>query len=398
MTKLQESLPTQRIQKITQINPKLFRISFQTEQDYNSALKHYRDLIIPGSTLEPPRRNDSKFTGPSSIVRSVNPDILEDEFIAYLKEHHINATTARRIISSKTGKPSHIVRVTLKDQDTAKSLIEQGHLELGTISFPVEAPRKRHLPLRCYNCQQYDHHQATCKNPRICNLCAGDHPADTPCTEETRCANCDGPHAASSNECGVWITKLKEKNENHRTRSVQDRNTTPQARASPTRETIMEHHHEQLTEEIADIRRTIELQQAEIQANKALISELPTQADLQADLQDVKTDLETSINQIQHQVTSSIQDHMAGFMRQLQTMSAQMTTINERLPPNEFTKPYKRPASSPLEDKRDNKSHKIKTHTSATTPAKTPKSPRDKTPEAIQNMIHDAKNKPSKHN
>jgi hypothetical protein len=56
-------------------------------------------------------------------------------------------------------------------------------------------------PLRCYRCQQPQNLARGCSAPVRCLLCAGNYYKDV-CTSSTfKCANCEGPHIASSQDC-----------------------------------------------------------------------------------------------------------------------------------------------------------------------------------------------------
>ena len=64
-------------------------------------------------------------------------------------------------------------------------------------------------PLRCFNCQQYGHHEDKCKNDLICTKRGEPAKHHTSlCKNPTKCANCGVGHNANSKECKIW---LKEK-------------------------------------------------------------------------------------------------------------------------------------------------------------------------------------------
>jgi len=70
---------------------------------------------------------------------------------------------------------------------------------LDNISFIV---RKYNLPpLRCYKCQKRGHMAGGCRGKDICNICGENHRMQDCKASSPRCANCSGPHAASSREC-----------------------------------------------------------------------------------------------------------------------------------------------------------------------------------------------------
>ena len=59
--------------------------------------------------------------------------------------------------------------------------------------------------LRCFNCQQYGHHEDRCKNHPVCSRCG--EPAihhETLCKNPLKCANCGESHDANSKECKIW--------------------------------------------------------------------------------------------------------------------------------------------------------------------------------------------------
>ena len=93
---------------------------------------------------------------------------------------------------------------------SGNNLTERVYIE--SIAFRV---RKYNLPpLRCYRCQRFGHMSSGCKKPQTCNICAGNHSMEN-CTATIKlCANCHGPHVASSGECqynkdAVEIEKIR---------------------------------------------------------------------------------------------------------------------------------------------------------------------------------------------
>jgi hypothetical protein len=79
---------------------------------------------------------------------------------------------------------------------------------VGLLSFNVRvyvAP-----PLRCFRCQRIGHVADGCTAAQRCLVCAGDHSIRDGCTANiVKCANCRGPHKASSTEC-PFIQKYNE--------------------------------------------------------------------------------------------------------------------------------------------------------------------------------------------
>ncbi|MES9951107.1 MAG: hypothetical protein ABW118_19285 [Candidatus Thiodiazotropha sp.] len=65
-------------------------------------------------------------------------------------------------------------------------------------------------PLRCYRCQMFGHHEDNCRRSGNCVNCGEPQHTteDTKCTQQSKCFNCSGNHAANSRDCPSW---LKEK-------------------------------------------------------------------------------------------------------------------------------------------------------------------------------------------
>ena len=70
-------------------------------------------------------------------------------------------------------------------------------------------------PLRCYNCQVFDHHENKCGRHTVCFNCAQpEHCASGQCDKPAKCVNCSGDHPANSKQCPQWekerqILKIK---------------------------------------------------------------------------------------------------------------------------------------------------------------------------------------------
>jgi hypothetical protein len=57
-------------------------------------------------------------------------------------------------------------------------------------------------PSRCNKCCRWSHTTKVCRSPQICNNCgAKDHLSNECIALNSKCANCSGPHKASSKEC-----------------------------------------------------------------------------------------------------------------------------------------------------------------------------------------------------
>ena len=64
-------------------------------------------------------------------------------------------------------------------------------------------------PLRCFNCQKYNHHEDNCPEDigSVCENCGmgGHNHLTSRCKNPTKCVNCGKDHPSRSNVCEVWI-------------------------------------------------------------------------------------------------------------------------------------------------------------------------------------------------
>src|SRR3981081_2622481 len=60
--------------------------------------------------------------------------------------------------------------------------VQAGYLSLKVTPFTPS-------PLRCFNCQGFGHHQASCRKPKICPKCGETAQGEGPCAHPTRCTN-----------------------------------------------------------------------------------------------------------------------------------------------------------------------------------------------------------------
>lgn len=91
-----------------------------------------------------------------------------------------------------------------KKKDTIyklKSIVGIHHIKI-----KIEDYRGRSEIQQCYKCQKFGHKAYYCNMKEKCLRCAGEHNTRV-CTmpqhEPTKCANCDGNHAANSKDCPI---------------------------------------------------------------------------------------------------------------------------------------------------------------------------------------------------
>ncbi|KAJ9655615.1 hypothetical protein H2201_008765 [Coniosporium apollinis] len=93
----------------------------------------------------------------------------------------------------------------LAKQEDVDCLLSRRVMEIGgEVAFPKPYVHRDH-PTRCFNCYQYGHQQARCKNPTRCGHCAAEGHHKNQCTStDTKCAACGGPRSASDKGCKVY--------------------------------------------------------------------------------------------------------------------------------------------------------------------------------------------------
>ena len=83
-------------------------------------------------------------------------------------------------------------------------------------TFPVRTYYPE--PLRCYNCQNFEHHKSTCFSETRCAVCSGRHETSVCINkhkkgEQTnpRCPNCKSNHPAWSRRCPERLNRIQAK-------------------------------------------------------------------------------------------------------------------------------------------------------------------------------------------
>ena len=200
---LKELKPPPNIQNIIMIKPGVYKIFLCTEQDVNRLLKHWDNSNFGKSKLA--FNTSPKQT--SLVVRNVPLDITDNEFMDLLQKDH-KIKNAKRIISSKTGRRTSLVRIWTNCQETASALLRDG-LILDLIACEVEESLEAPRVTRCFKCQNYGHTAQNCPNDRVCPNCSGDHGAADCPKDKLKCKNCMGDHKASDKKCPKYIEQLK---------------------------------------------------------------------------------------------------------------------------------------------------------------------------------------------
>ena len=94
-------------------------------------------------------------------------------------------------------------------------VIPWNHLDVTGIVYKVEEFRAPISVMQCYNCQSFGHSAKTCRSKQTCLICGENHSHKGCPSRELRkptCANCKGPHVASSKGCPEYRTDRRSDN------------------------------------------------------------------------------------------------------------------------------------------------------------------------------------------
>ena len=149
------------------------------------------------------------------IITNVDTSVTEEEMVELLQRQELPYQAIKRIHSREKQAPTRLFRLILKTEEQKKRLLKEG-IYLDQMKFSCIQAREdsKNTPtiLQCFNCQALgEHTSSTCKNTQKCVLCAGPH-RRAECTktkDEFCCANCQGNHAAWSNDCSHRLKEVK---------------------------------------------------------------------------------------------------------------------------------------------------------------------------------------------
>jgi hypothetical protein len=131
------------------------------------------------------------------IIKGLHPaeDFNNSFLIEQFKEQGI--TTAKRITNSHTNKPTNSAKLTVESKEAYERLL----VEKVWIGFCPFKPEPIVKVLQCFNCQQFGHTKATCKNEIVCLRCSGKHTSKECQSNTLKCNNCGGKHATCARNC-----------------------------------------------------------------------------------------------------------------------------------------------------------------------------------------------------
>ena len=125
----------------------------------------------------------------------------EADILAYLKPQGVTAVKRFRVRKGEQLIETNTLLLTFNMVTVPKSL----RIFYRMVPVEIYVPN----PLRCYNCQKYNHHEDNCPEDlgSICENCGmGGHDHLTSrCKNPTKCVNCGKDHLSRSNTCEVWM-------------------------------------------------------------------------------------------------------------------------------------------------------------------------------------------------
>jgi hypothetical protein len=121
---------------------------------------------------------------------------------------------AMRMIKKSVNKPLELIKAVTTNQEAFDKIIRDGSIKIGYYSIRVTEWKFGVTPDQCFNCQKFGHSTPYCtQRVPTCIRCNGKHKHNE-CTAQTqnyKCANCNGNHAAYSKACPVLNKHVEEK-------------------------------------------------------------------------------------------------------------------------------------------------------------------------------------------
>jgi len=134
---------------------------------------------------------------------------IKQGFLEEFARHNETGPVKKVIWLSKGNKATGSMGVFLERKEDAERLLGKRLVYVGgQVAFSDKFERLAR-PMRCFNCQQYGHSQAMCKNDSTCGRCAGGHSTDSCISPDRRCAACKEPHAATDRGCPAWRKEME---------------------------------------------------------------------------------------------------------------------------------------------------------------------------------------------
>jgi hypothetical protein len=181
----------------------IIKIFVKNEEDVRLMREHRAWLhtlngaIVKGNPWYPIKVDNIRRTDTLQENGKIRPDFKD----MFLEENNAQVTKMYWLSGAK---PYGSMIVYLAKESDAARLLHRKIVQIrGEAAFTSQY-QHRERPLRCRNCQQYNHKEARCHNPTVCEKCAGPHKTPTCKAETYHCGACGGDHQASDPICSRW--------------------------------------------------------------------------------------------------------------------------------------------------------------------------------------------------
>ena len=161
----------------------------------------------------------------------------EEKITKYVLQHYPMEMSLSHILAVDGVQKA--TRCTMKDGSPTRQVevhlvgVKREHLDLGLWGrFKLRLFKEE--PMRCFKCQQFRHHKATCHNPVCCAICSGRHETSV-CIRKhregqvttARCVNCKGNHHALNPKCPERLRLIHTEQCQATTQPRRERTATP---------------------------------------------------------------------------------------------------------------------------------------------------------------------------
>jgi hypothetical protein len=165
---------------------------------------------IPAARIQQTQWSPIKIDGvpKTMVLEDTSSNKIQESFADAFKkannEEGLDATVvqARWLSAPNPLKKLGSMVIWLKNASMATHLLQKAVAQLGAVELQCSHFISKNDKLPCFNCGDYQHKQAACKNQRRCAICSGSHFwRECKNKDKPKCSACNGPHAALSQKC-----------------------------------------------------------------------------------------------------------------------------------------------------------------------------------------------------
>ena len=178
-------------------------IHTKNKEDRYILLEHLAGKAFGSCKISKLSRIRNKFV----FIKKVDVKVSIEEISSKLESLNIPIIECKRIINSRTQRPTKTIKVTINNKDLENLL--RTEISIGGEICIIEKQKIKYI-VRCYECQQFGHIGQNCHAEKRCVICAGNHKSDFSCSLSIKCSNCQGKHSAADIKCPVFIKKYED--------------------------------------------------------------------------------------------------------------------------------------------------------------------------------------------